>query len=302
VNLNEEEREVVERRTSALILGRSGTGKTTVMLQRLITDEILSGGAVNRAVFLTASPVLCEAIKAHYKSLVGTYIPQKQNMSAIAVDVLETLTFRTIPDDAFPLIITYDTLLRILENSLKVNSDGYREDQLIDFKHFEEVYYKHFPANIQRTFDAALIFTEIRSVLKGSMEAMMSSGTITKEEYEQLSARRNSDLSVEMRSLVYKAFQSYQQMKAERREYDMEDAVYRILQGLGFSQGLGLRTQEIKKFKGSFDSVFVDEIQDLSPAQVMVLSHVCYNLDKFFFAGDTAQTVIIHLFIFISKF
>ena len=40
-----------------------------------------------------------------------------------------------------------------------------------------------------------------------------------------------------------------------------------------------------------FHSVYVDEVQDLSPAQIALLTPVCPNKDRFILAGDTAQTI-----------
>jgi superfamily I DNA/RNA helicase len=49
------------------------------------------------------------------------------------------------------------------------------------------------------------------------------------------------------------------------------------------------------------DTIFVDEVQDLSTGEISILNFVCKNFKGFFFAGDTAQTIAqgiyIHMYV-----
>ena len=93
--LTEEEQEIVLFRRSAFILGRSGTGKTTVLTMKLFGNEELhdrasKGSGTNidappttnfeeivedarhyvlRQLFVTVSPKLCFAVKLHASQL-----------------------------------------------------------------------------------------------------------------------------------------------------------------------------------------------------------------------------------------
>jgi superfamily I DNA/RNA helicase len=84
------------------------------------------------------------------------------------------------------------------------------------------------------------------------------------------------------RETIYDIFQDYEKMKMKKGEYDMGDIVIDLHQRL--------RTE---KYKGDLmNFVFIDEVQDLTVAQIALFKHICRNVeDGFVFCGDTAQTI-----------
>jgi hypothetical protein len=84
--LTDEEKEIIQFPLTSFILGRSGTGKTTILTMKLIQKEQQSliasqglnlneddlsglGESFVKQVFITVSPKLCSAIKNHICAL-----------------------------------------------------------------------------------------------------------------------------------------------------------------------------------------------------------------------------------------
>ena len=303
--MSEEEEEIVNFEGSAFILGRSGTGKTTVMLHRMLMEQHYLNEASSevsaRQIFVTASPVLCEAIKRSYESMRSSMArkedsPAQLNTGLLTISTnneaeqsIESLSFEEISASKFPLIITYKVFMEIMLNSLrKTSSANYFRIRKVDasneihFDTFRSFYYPHFPSEVTSKVDVKILYTEIRSVIKGSLEALASAnGRLSESQYVALSACRSSELPFPVRELIYTAFEKYEQMKGVRGEYDMEDFVFFLYSGM-----------EISGFRGiPCTSVFVDEVQDLSAAQIALFKYCCPNRAGFVMAGDTAQTI-----------
>ena len=93
---------------------------------------------------------------------------------------------------------------------------------------------------------------------------------------------RQSTLDSTRRVLMYEAFKKYQKLKTQHYgDYDQLDVIFYVYQSL--SQN-GYRGEELT-------SVYIDEVQDLCPAQIALFKFVCRNSIGYVFAGDTAQTV-----------
>ena len=304
--MSEEEEEVVKFPGSVFILGRSGTGKTTVMLHRMLMEQHFISEAKSevpaRQIFVTASPVLCEAIKRSHESMRNTMLQQEGQAPVPAAQIgyvqaeeeipLESMAFEDIEDSKFPLIITYNTFMEIMYNTLlfrfpsctmSVRRDrGEGVSNEVHFDTFRFLYYPHFSKELTSKVDVKTVYTEIRSVLKGSLEALASpTGRLSETQYLALSQLRNSELSETIRKLIYAGFEKYEQMKGVREEYDMEDFVFHLHSCMSLHGFLSKPCT----------SVFVDEVQDLSAAQISLFKFCCPNLTGFVMAGDTAQTI-----------
>ncbi len=138
-------------RTASLILGRSGTGKTTCLVMKLarkylaskeVMDERPARQVSNRVevlslsaadlcqVLLTRSPYLADKIGPYARRLIKTLSHKspdlesfQQNEQALvmtAEDHSETEDVSTLRDHSFPLICSWDHFLRLLENSTVV--------------------------------------------------------------------------------------------------------------------------------------------------------------------------------------
>ena len=130
-------------------------------------------------------------------------------------------------------------------------------------------------------YHPTLVWTEIRSFIKGSVEALHSvDGYITVEEYQALGRKRAPSFSAD-REIVYELFLAYQRIKRWKGMFDEADLVYHIYHRL-----LGTVPE------WSIHEIYVDETQDFTQAELSVIILCCRNPNKLFFTGDTAQSIM----------
>ncbi|KAK9117954.1 hypothetical protein Scep_016047 [Stephania cephalantha] len=153
--VTDQELEIILFQRSAFIIGRSGTGKTTVLTMKLIqkeqqhyisskglyeTGNNVSAGSsklnetdvehkdpVLRQMFVTVSSKLCAAIKNHISHLKGFACGahySAEHSSIDMLDVTDAIDFRDIPDsfaeispDSYPLVITFHKFLMMLDGT-----------------------------------------------------------------------------------------------------------------------------------------------------------------------------------------
>ncbi|CAM6125858.1 unnamed protein product [Calypogeia fissa] len=153
----------------------------------------------------------------------------------------------------------------------------------VTFEHFVSFYWPHFSQDLIKHFDSSVVFTEIMSFIKGSLEALHTqSGRLTREEYLSLAVKRTSTFDERQRNSIYNIFQLYEKRKAVRNEYDIADCCSHLYAQMRLGNYVGLK----------FHYVYVDEVQDLTMAQIALFKYVCSNIaEGYVFAGDTAQTI-----------
>ncbi|KZV14915.1 hypothetical protein F511_40287 [Dorcoceras hygrometricum] len=151
--VTEEEREIIIFPRSSFILGRSGTGKTTVLTMKLfqklqlyyiasgesiatpnktsaredVVDVQLQGHSTLRQLFVTVSPKLCHAVKRHVSQLKSFATQDFISSSSFTEtdDIEDMAEFKDIPDtfvgiqpEKYPLIITFHKFLMMLDGTL----------------------------------------------------------------------------------------------------------------------------------------------------------------------------------------
>ncbi|KAF7018206.1 hypothetical protein CFC21_031518 [Triticum aestivum] len=157
--LTDEEQIIVQFPLTSFILGRSGTGKTTVLTMKLIQKEQQSliasqglnfdaadlsgvddnnimplkngGDSFVKQVFITVSPKLCSAIKDHICGLkrFGTGDVSDQSSILHMHDIMDDLeefteipdSFRDLPHEHYPLTITYRKFLMMLDGTCRTS-------------------------------------------------------------------------------------------------------------------------------------------------------------------------------------
>ena len=136
----DETRIILHFGTSSLILGRSGTGKTTCLMFKLLA-KYAAGCAVTeerapRQLLLTRSPELAAKLKDYISRLMRTLTAntidqgdqqERETPSLVAEDVDDRCdTVFELQNDSFPLVCTFDRFLRILENTIEsVDQEGF---------------------------------------------------------------------------------------------------------------------------------------------------------------------------------
>ena len=144
--------------------------------------------------------------------------------------------------------------------------------------------------------DALTVWTQIRTFLKGSIEAAHQRTALTLEQYTDMSllSANRCRLDRDSRNEVYGYFQRYEELKKAQAAWDEADAVMDVTNRLQdhYKDNLRNYARSAVKWKGMYDRIYVDEVQDLTQAEVGLLYLVVgYNGDALFFAGDTAQSI-----------
>ncbi|KAL8056362.1 hypothetical protein ABFX02_04G115400 [Erythranthe guttata] len=321
--VTDEEREIIRFPRSSFILGRSGTGKTTILTMKLYQklqhyciatrDSMTAGGdrPILRQLFVTVSPKLCYAVKKHVTQLKRiTNENTSGNSSFTDMDDLDEMAaeFRDIPDtfvgigrEKYPLIITFHKFLMMLDGTLgnsyfqrfrdaRASSqyEGRRSVALQTSIRRNQVTYERFRSSYWPHFNAKL--TKILDPSRVFTEIMShikggesGDGKRSREGYVSLSDGRVSTLGAEKRDAVYDIFEDYEKVKSERGEFDLADFVIDI----------HLRLKNEDDLMGDkMDFVYIDEVQDLTTSQISLFRSICKNVDEgFVFCGDTAQTI-----------
>lgn len=152
--------------------------------------------------------------------------------------------------------------------------EKFPEDKEMTFERFME----DFSWTVQvKEVDPVLLWDEIRSVIKGSVQAK-SQNLIELSEYEKL-GKDWCKTPESLRKKYYEEAERYQEHLREERMWDELDLVKECLSHL----------EEAPKF----EKIACDEAQDLAPIEVMLLVRLLENQDisNLFLTGDRAQVV-----------
>ncbi|KAJ7371754.1 TPR and ankyrin repeat-containing protein 1 [Desmophyllum pertusum] len=131
-------------------------------------------------------------------------------------------------------------------------------------------------------YHPTLVWTEIRSFIKGSAEALLcENGVLSLEDYESLGRKKAPNFSAD-RKVVYDLFRVYQRVHSSNRMFDEADLVFNIHR----------RLQSIPAPEWSVHQFYVDETQDFTQAELSILIRCCRFPNDLFFTGDTAQSIM----------
>ncbi|GBC01906.1 hypothetical protein RclHR1_04380007 [Rhizophagus clarus] len=154
-NVSKIEYEIINNPTSAIIIGRSGTGKTTCIVFRLVASYLnnqlyktpssrkINGNFYKRQLFITVSPNLCRRVKDYFDRLreSAEFAEKKMSMAEFnkylrkreeegegneetddnnsyfeeGDEEEEVRSFRELTDEDFPLFITYKQFSKMLQ-------------------------------------------------------------------------------------------------------------------------------------------------------------------------------------------
>ncbi|KAG5240587.1 P-loop containing nucleoside triphosphate hydrolases superfamily [Salix suchowensis] len=326
--VTDEELEIILFQRSTFILGRSGTGKTTVLTMKLFKKEHLFHMVTeglddvidNTSKDISRRNSIADDIKSvgdgvgepkKFFASGGKY--SAEGSSVDIEDIDDAAQFKDIPNSLFdippksyPLVITFFKFLMMLDGTMgnsyferfsdmrqllqeKVGNSGSISAQTlirtkeVNFEKFCAVYWPHFNEKIKNKLDSSRVFTEIISHIKGSLQSGKSrDGSLSREDYVNLSEGRISTLNRQKRDVIYDIFEGYEKMKAANGDFDMAD----------FVNDLHLRLKTYKYEGEVMDFVYIDEVQDLTMRQIALFKHICRNVEEgFVFSGDTAQTI-----------
>ncbi|KAG2096318.1 uncharacterized protein F5147DRAFT_818420 [Suillus discolor] len=290
--LTPQEQNIVECTTSSYVLGRSGTGKTTTMLFKILGIQVL---AMRAEEYFTK---LLESL-----ALAGYTLEELAKMKAQSVqeglvdldDLPESqmsipMTYSELEDKHFPLFVTFDRLAKMVATDIlsKKDSaglffnvdDAEAQDCFVIYDVFANQYWPHFPQNLTKNLNLWLVFSEFMEIVKGSEHALTCQGVLDRPNYICLPHRSYPNFA-NQREILYDIFKYYTKIKRQRRHHDVADRAHAILKVL--------RSQ---RFPGQhIDYIYVDDVQDILLIDALFLRQLCGHPDGLFWAGDTAQTI-----------
>jgi hypothetical protein len=182
MHLTEEERDVVEAKGTVLLLGRSGTGKTICISNRIEYDrQRLSHQKGFTQLFISRSSRLCRYVEG-------------------SVGKNEQSTFTT-----------FDRLLHKLDSTLfEKGETNFSQRQHVDFSRFKGEFY----ANCNGKDDPSALVTWkcIRTFLKGSIEAFQNATGVLSEEYfvSGKLGKNRCKIRADLLGVIYAIFIQYQ--------------------------------------------------------------------------------------------
>jgi len=174
----------------------------------------------------------------------------------------------------------------------------------VDFRMFSEVMWPRIAAKARnkaatKSLSPSSVFQEIQSYIKGSARSLNSpKGYLDRQEYLHLGAKMapnfkglaaGEDLTHVPgdlrghRDVIYDLFEAYEDEKKNLNGFDVLDLVFHIWTQIHV---------ERKCYSGAvIHSVYIDETQDFTQAELRLIVRLCDNLNDMFFCGDTAQTI-----------
>jgi Cdc6-like AAA superfamily ATPase len=177
--LGEDEQALVNKSSSMFILGRSGTGKTTVMLAKmLLLEEVSKRSEVKKFTgkkvtqwLVTCNNVLKNASEQYYLKL-RLSCPELESSKLseffsfrdllLKIDgALETSFLLQGPEASSALsdYVNYDTC-----HSYAGKIGSNRLENEVTFLRFASTYYPRFTESVRKSFSASIIWTEIQVV------------------------------------------------------------------------------------------------------------------------------------------
>ncbi|KAF6765913.1 hypothetical protein DFP72DRAFT_865039 [Ephemerocybe angulata] len=317
-DVTRQEKEIIEHPHSCYVLGRSGTGKTTTMLfkmlgiERAYSQQVgLTDVAKPRQLFVTQSRVLATRVEEYFSKLLESMSAAQKsrdelNYIAGRRKLLQKETglydreddivwkaglpekFSLLQDHHFPLFLTFNQLLYLLEGDVAPSRQdtsvwSEKESDPISYDTFLVKYWPHFSQELTKSFDPALVYGEMLGVIEGSEQSLShETRHLSRESYSKLSHRAQHTFA-KQRDKVYSLFKAYVKQKQQHSDFDTADRTHRILKAF-----------ETEGVPGSkIDYLYVDEAQDNLIIDAMLLRSICRNPNGLFWAGDTAQTIAI---------
>ncbi|CAG8444525.1 10393_t:CDS:10 [Scutellospora calospora] len=312
------EYEFINHPTSAIVIGRSGTGKTTSIVLRLIASYLAN--QQKRQIFITVSKNLCHKVKEYFnriKESVMLVNEKSKTRSSRSMTNRKTsymkqdqddipTSFRQLTDDCFPLFITYDQFSQMLLETYKIdirklikqqkfNTDNDEYDDEDEFCSSSIIYNE---VESLRYFVDYQVFTtkywprlsdQYRQKLDCELvysEFSVIKGIhpevdyLSKEDYIAISTKKYPTFCHD-REKIYELFQQYEKLKSRNGDYDSIDRTQAICH---FAKKHALGCPHIHE-------VYIDECQDNQIVDIALIMKLFDSANGFFFAGDVAQCI-----------
>ncbi|KAJ7237474.1 hypothetical protein B0H12DRAFT_1238216 [Mycena haematopus] len=295
------ELDVIEHPHSCYVLGRSGTGKSTTIIYKMLMVEASSElspptARKIRQLFVCKSGILAERVGEHFAQLIRGYRPVavSENVKAAKkanralVDDEENNWRSDLPkkysdlqDTDFPLFVSFEQLCSMIEYDMLATGGNVVGKPTLTYNKFRREYWPHFHQSLCKGFDSSMVFSEFMGVIMGAEETLTGkSRYLDRHTYLNLSERGQSTFA-DQRERIYDLFEQYLNQKRGQGDTDAADRTHEILK---FFQDHRVPGRKV-------DYLYVDETQDNLLVDTLLLRLLCLNPNGLFWAGDTAQTI-----------
>lgn len=255
--LTPEENMIVKKEGTVLLLGRSGTGKTICICNRISHDRHKHEDDPSfKQLFVARSKRICRYVETS----VGVELSMNGSEGQRRTSYWTYMKLLTTCEDRVPDGRLWDT-------SKQMDYLRFKNEVIIGQK---------------IDLDPSELWKQIRTFIKGSIDAVQKGRPLKRQEYMDLGVK-GCRLSPEQRTLAYDAFEIYERYMKGSNIWDECDRIASILRTLS-------ENKEIRK-ELSFHKVYVDEIQDYTQAELALFFMLC-DSGGLFFAGDPAQAVV----------
>ena len=241
--------------------------KTVCICERIARDRHHADIHVEfKQLFVARSSRICRIVK----ELVGTeYLEENQHLRQP-----DFLTFKRLLDKCMT------TLPGEAPRAFDPNS-------YVDFQRFKRDFFVVYE---KCGLDSLVLWTQIRSFIKGSVEALLQPGTckfVTLDEYLDFVKFGSSRcrLSEEQRRIAYEVFEKYEAEKGRLNLWDDCDLMTSIHGKLDESIRSSNFPDELY-----YDKLYVDEVQDYTQAEIALFLKLC-KPGSFFLAGVSGCTL-----------
>ncbi|KAI5996986.1 hypothetical protein EDD15DRAFT_2528653 [Pisolithus albus] len=322
LQLTAKEWQIVQCPTSCYVIGRSGTGKTTAMIYKMLgiqrTWEQLSDSRKPRQLFVTRFPVLAAKVEEFFTGLVESLAlagrtqdelrdlrsqnRHAENKEPQMMDPLNALNYRVgtpqkysdLSDHDFPLFITFDQLARMIAADSHIDDPNcYDRHNFILGKVINDessfITYDIFMANYWPRLRSALAqYYGPWLVFSEFMGVIKGSEQAFRSPSGILDRQTYTNLSARTFPVFaedrHSLYSAFESYSKLKREHGGYDMADRTY--------AILKALSRNPLKGlPVDRLYVDEVQDNLIIDIMLLRILCNNPDGLFWAGDTAQTI-----------
>ncbi|CAG8508973.1 11648_t:CDS:10 [Diversispora eburnea] len=315
--VSKKEYEIINYPTSAIIIGRSGTGKTTSLMFRQISSYQIN--QLSKTSTLNEAVVLAGKTAAEYNEYVRTReetddIEEKDDMILEEDDEEEELSeipdsFRLLKDNHFPLFITYKKFSRMLQGTYGIDVSKLTKQKKHDAKdndlynnedeefhhrssilnlsnaswhHFinYNLFQKKYWPRFNNHYKKKLNCEQVFSefaVIKGTNPDVEF---LSREDYRVISTKKYP-LFQNNRDEIYNLFERYEKMKSRNGDYDSIDRTQAISRYIKMKALVGPHIHE----------VYIDEFQDNKIVDLALILKLFEKADSIFMAGDIAQCI-----------
>ncbi|KAJ2995476.1 hypothetical protein HDV02_000761 [Globomyces sp. JEL0801] len=293
--LGVQEISLVEYGESAFILGRSGTGKTTVMLSKMMVQEGLYLDMVDykdlsppTQWMITCNNRLKDTSEKYYKKL---RLSKKELNDTTQPSFWSFFEFLVMLDEKLPNAFFIkvqnaddqlefrDAMIDEHNQTAEYLTGFYQLKSIVTFEKFITQYFPRISDALTSKYSASIVWTEIQSYIKGSISIVKNSDLsrqyLPLEEYITLSQCRVSVLNDSDRKNIYQIWQAYERLKRLNHQYDIADLTINVYHRVSS-----------QPYKTTVDYLYLDEVQDMTQIQIGL-----FKYNGFVFAGDTAQTI-----------